>query len=136
MNPPRIKHIALKVDSIDKATRFYEDVLGMQYVRTREHHGHVSRHLSDGYIDLALMEYESEQAPEALLAGPGPCIHHMGLEVDDLEAGMAALVASGCEILSGSPTQLPIKFRAPDGTVSEMVPPKQPSAQAPSGHAA
>ena len=29
------------------------------------------------------MLYDSESAPEATLAGEGPCIHHWGLEVDD-----------------------------------------------------
>ena len=41
--------------------------------------------MTDGYIDLALMIYDSEDAPEAQLSGKGPCIHHIGIEVDDPE---------------------------------------------------
>src|SRR6266852_6089757 len=82
----RIVHIAIKVDDLEKATRFYEDVFGFRQVHTGYARGHVSRHMTDGSIDLALMVYDSEDAEEAQLAGPGPCIHHWGIEVADKQA--------------------------------------------------
>lgn len=117
----RIVHLAIKVSDIDKATAFYEKVYGFRHVGTEPSPGHVSRHLSDGTIDLALMQYDSESAPEATLAGRGPCLHHFGIEVDDPAAALAALKEIGCEIISGSLDALPIKYRAPDGTVAEIV---------------
>ena len=75
--PGKIVHIALKVRDLESSTKFYEEVFGFRQVTT--HRGknseHVSRHLTDGSIDLALMVYDSEDAPEAQLSGPGPCIH-------------------------------------------------------------
>src|SRR5260370_35418835 len=82
----RIVHIALKVDDLEKATKFYEDVFGIYQTKTGHARGHTSRHMTDGNIDLALMVYDSEEEKEAQLAGPGPCIHHIGIEVKDREA--------------------------------------------------
>jgi lactoylglutathione lyase len=57
---PRIVHIAIKVDDLEKATKFYEEVFGFRQTGTGYARGHVSRHLTDGNIDLALMVYDSE----------------------------------------------------------------------------
>ena len=116
----RIVHIALKVEDLEKAARFYETVFGFQRVEEGQVRDHTSRHLSDGTIDLALIKYQ-QQSPEALLSGKGPCIHHFGIEVEDLEASVRELKASGCEILS-PPGELPVKFRDPNGVVAELVP--------------
>jgi ketosteroid isomerase-like protein len=62
---PRIVHIAIKVDDLEKATKFYEDVFGFRQTGTGYARGHVSRHLTDGNIDLALMVYDSEDVEEA-----------------------------------------------------------------------
>ena len=75
---PRIVHIAIKVPDLEKATKFYEDVFGFRQTETGYARGHVSRHMTDGNIDLALMVYDSEEVEEAQLSGPGPCIHHWG----------------------------------------------------------
>jgi len=116
----RIVHIALKVEDLEKSGRFYETVFGFQRVDEGQVRDHTSRHLSDGTIDLALIKYE-QGSPEALLSGKGPCIHHFGIEVEDLEASIKELKAAGCEILS-SPGELPVKFRDVSGVVAELVP--------------
>ncbi len=118
---PRITHISLKVDDLASASHLYESVFGFKYMSTAHSVGHVSRNLSDGSTYLTLMQYESEQAPEALLAGSGPVIHHFGVEVDDLDAYETKLRDAGCEILSGSVTKPPIKFRTPAGIVAELL---------------
>ena len=55
---------------------FMRDVFGFRQTGTGYARGHVSRHLTDGNIDLALMVYDSEDVEEARLSVPGPCIHH------------------------------------------------------------
>jgi lactoylglutathione lyase len=118
---PRINHIALKVTDLAAATRFYENVFGFRPVHTGRARGHISRHLTDGYVDLALIVYDSEEDPEAKLVGPGPAIHHFGIEVEDHVGWVEKVVANGGTILS-RPGEIPIKYRAPDGTVAEIVP--------------
>ena len=116
----RIVHLDIKVDNLDEATKFYEDVFGFKQLKTGRNGAHISRHLTDGAIDLALMVYDSEDSPEAQLAGPGPRLHHWGVEVDD-QAGYAEKIkAAGGTILS-KPDAGALKFRAPDGTIAEVV---------------
>ena len=116
----RIVHIALKVNDLEKATRFYEDVFGLYQTKTGHSRGHVSRHMTDGNIDLALMVYDSENEKEAQLAGPGPCIHHWGIEVENREETVRRIKENGGTIFS-DPEEGALKFRAPDGNLAEVV---------------
>jgi len=115
----RIVHIALKVEDLEKSTRFYEDVFGIYQLKTGHARGHTSRHMTEGTIDLALMTYDSEDEPEAKLSGPGPCIHHFGVEVEDREAAMKAVEANGGERFS-DPEEGALKYRGPDGCMQEL----------------
>jgi lactoylglutathione lyase len=117
----RIVHIALKVDDLERATEFYEKGFGFVEVETGQVRDHTSRHLTDGHIDLALIKYDSEESAEARASGLGPCIHHFAIEVDDMKKSAGDLEKFGCEIVS-DPGVIPIKFRAPGGTVAEIVP--------------
>jgi lactoylglutathione lyase len=120
--PGKIVHIALKVSDLEASTRFYEEVFGFRQVATNrgKNSAHVSRHLTDGTIDLALIVYDSEDAPDAQLSGVGPCIHHWGAEVDDMEIAAAKIKKLGGDVMSPLTAGV-VKFRAPDGTMAELV---------------
>ncbi len=118
----RIVHLALKVDDLEHTTEFYQKVFGFVEVNTERVRDHTSRHLTDGGLDLALIKYDAgTQSAESKAAGAGPCIHHFAVEVEDIEAAARKIKAYGCEIIS-DPGVIPIKFRAPGGTVCEIVP--------------
>ena len=119
---PQITHLSLKVNDVESATALYENVFGFEYQQTLQANGHISRQLSKNGFSLVLMQYESEQSSEALLAGPGPCIHHFGVEVDDMQKYEDAIRNAGCEIIGGSAEKPPIKFRTPDGIIAELQP--------------
>src|SRR5260370_16516023 len=112
----RINHVALKVEDLEAATKFYENVFGFRQVSTGRSRGHISRHLTDGYIDLALMVYDSEDDPEAKLVGPGPAIHHFGIEVEDHEGFAETVTANGGGLLSNTPP-VPPKSPPPPSTL-------------------
>jgi lactoylglutathione lyase len=115
----RIAHVAMKVNDLEIATRFYENVFEFRQVATTQHNGHVSRHMTDGETNIALISYPSDSAPEAKLAGDGPCIHHWGIEVPDLALALEKARHNGGEILKGPATEA-VKVRAPDGNVCEI----------------
>ena len=118
----RIVHLALKVDDLERSTEFYRRVFGFAELNTDKVRDHTSRHLSDGTIDLALIKYDAgTQSAESKAAGEGPCIHHFAVEVEDMKAAEREIRALGCEIIS-DPGVVPVKFRAPGGTVCEIVP--------------
>ena len=118
----KIRHIAIKVDDIEAAGDFYENTLGFRDVRKGRNRDHFSRHMTDGNIDIALVKYDSEDSSnEVKAAGAGPCIHHIGFEVDDLEARIEEIKDKGYEIIS-DPGVVPVKFRAPGGTITEFAP--------------
>lgn len=118
----RIVHLALKVEDLDKTTEFYEKVFGFWEVETRKTRDHLSRHLTDGAIDFTLIKYDAgTQSAESKAAGEGPCIHHFAVEVEDMEKATAEVRGYGCTIIS-DPGVIPVKFRAPGGTVAEIVP--------------
>ena len=118
----RIAHIAVRVEDLEEAKSFYEGVMGMKEVRSEHHREHFSCHLTDGHIDLSILQYDKgSKSKEALAAGEKPCIHHMGFEVDDLEEGINELKERGYEIIT-APGVIPVKFRAPGGTVAEIAP--------------
>jgi lactoylglutathione lyase len=118
----RIVHIALKVDDLERSTKFYETVFGFKESKTEKVRDHTSRHLSDGTIDLSIMQYDADtESAESMAAGEGPCIHHFAVEVDDIEKAEKEIREHGCEVIS-DPGVIPVKFRAPGGTVCEIVP--------------
>jgi catechol 2,3-dioxygenase-like lactoylglutathione lyase family enzyme len=118
---PRINHIALKVEDLDKTADFYEKVFGLSAVGKSRSEDRSRNRLSDGEIDLTFLKYDNDKSDMALVAGGGPCIHHFAIEVDDLNKYVAEVRKAGCEILGDSTTP-PIKFRLPGGPLAEIVP--------------
>lgn len=118
----RIVHLAIKVDDLEAAATFWQNVFGFTRSEVTRKRGHTSCHLTDGAFDLALIQYDSENTAEAQWAGPGPRIHHVGIAVDDAESLQQKLIESECEILS-KPGVMPIKFRDSGGIVAEIGPP-------------
>jgi lactoylglutathione lyase len=118
----RIVHLALKVEDLERTTEFYRKVFGFKEMNTAKVRDHTSRHLSDGVLDVALIKYDADtESAESKASGAGPCIHHFAVEVDNVAAATKQVKAYGCEIIS-DPGVIPVKFRAPGGTVCELVP--------------
>ena len=117
-----IVHLSLKVEDVQKTGDFYQKVFGFKDAVTRKTRDHLSRHMTDGGIDFTLMQYDAgTKSKESTAAGEGPCIHHFALEVADVGRATEQIMAYGSEIVS-DPGVIPVKFRAPGGTIAELVP--------------
>jgi catechol 2,3-dioxygenase-like lactoylglutathione lyase family enzyme len=94
----RIKHIALVTDDPVKTAEFYKEHFGLtELYRRPTDTGDKGVWLSDGYIYFAILKYGTGDAPRL---GPGQTsdlrgIHHIGFQVDDIEACKSDLEASG-----------------------------------------
>jgi len=88
----RIKHIALTTRDPDKVAAFYKDALGLKEIR-RSPKGAVF--LTDGYINLAILNWKTEKDEDVGANGPNyNGIHHFGFEVDDLDEACQKLQAA------------------------------------------
>ena len=78
----KIKHIALTTQDPDKTAAFYKEAFGLKEIR-RSPNGAVF--LTDGYINLAILNWKTEKDADVGPNGPNYSgIHHFGFEVDDL----------------------------------------------------
>ena len=72
----RIRHIALTTKDPEKTAAFYMQAFDMKEV-SRSPNG--SLHLTDGYIDLAILNWKTEQDADVGPNGPNYSgIHHIG----------------------------------------------------------
>lgn len=119
---PRIVHVSLRVRDLETSTRFYQQVFGFRRLHDTKSRDHVSRHLTDGVIDLALIEYPEDRGrADYPIPGATPGIHHFGVAVADLEAWIRRVREAGGEVLTPL-GEIPVKFRDPDGAICELVP--------------
>ena len=126
---PRIKHIALTTKDPGKTAAFYKEAFGMQEIR-RAPNGAVF--LTDGYINLAVLNGKTEKSADVGANGPNYSgIHHFGFEVDDLDEAATRLEhAQGerleekpgldQEMAAGGHRNFEMKWAGPDGVVIDI----------------
>jgi methylmalonyl-CoA/ethylmalonyl-CoA epimerase len=103
----RIDHIAIVVSNLDEATTLYQDVLGLKVDHTEEiaEQEVVVACLPSGDSEIELLQPINETSGVAkYLAKHGPGIHHICLEVDDIEQSLADLKAAGAQLINEQPT--------------------------------
>lgn len=120
----RITHIALKVDDVEKASEFWQKVFGFRLTSSFYQRDHLSVHLTDGTVDLALVHFGDAKTDSAKAAGAAPCIHHFGIDVPEprMEDYKELLSESGCSFIS-DPGARTVKFKLPGGGgIGEIAP--------------
>ena len=92
---PKLKHIALSTQDVDKTARFYIDVFGMKEVGKIDDPGTRGYFLSDGDVNLAILNFKNDTAAGAERGKGWSGIHHIGFEVESLDAIADKLAAAG-----------------------------------------
>src|SRR5215510_8694284 len=92
---PKIKHIALSTQDVEKTARFYIEVFGMKEIAKIDDPGTRGCFLSDGDINLAILNFKNDQAAGAERGKGFSGIHHIGFQVESLEAIAERLTAAG-----------------------------------------
>lgn len=101
-----IHHIAIVVRSLDTALDFYQHALGLELAERRAvpEEGVEIAVLPTGESEIELLQpLSTEGGVAAFLEKRGEGLHHVCLRVDDIEAAMARLSASGAQLLSEEP---------------------------------
>jgi len=103
----RIDHIAIVVPDIEEAQAFYEDALGMrvEHVEQVDDQEVIVAFLPAGDSELELVEPLTATSGVAkFLEKRGPGVHHICVEVDELDRKLAELKAKGVQLINQEPT--------------------------------
>jgi predicted enzyme related to lactoylglutathione lyase len=91
----RIRHIALVVKDLEATADFYQKSFGLS--RSELSEGPTARRIfmSDGEVNLALLQYKGETGsglkdPQSFVG-----VHHFGFQVDDLGEAQGAIEGAG-----------------------------------------
>ncbi|MFQ6029585.1 MAG: VOC family protein [Dehalococcoidia bacterium] len=124
----KIRHIALTTANPSAVAEFYKEAFDMQEIR-RSENGAVF--LSDGYINLAILNHKTEKDADVGPNGPNyNGIHHIGFQVDTLEEaaeklekvnGKALNQREGlAEMAANAPRNFEMKWSGPDEVVIDV----------------
>ena len=99
----QINHVAIVVEDMQKSLTFWRDALGLELHGLRDVPAEMSQ---VAFLPLAGSEIELVQPTSAdsgigkYLAKRGPGMHHVCLEVDDIDGMMVALKAKGVSLIN------------------------------------
>jgi len=102
----KINHLGIATKDISEALKFWEDSLGLENVHTEvvpDQKVKVAM-LPLGESRIELLEPTADDSPiSKFLEKRGGGIHHIAVEVEDIEASLAKLRAAGTRLIDESP---------------------------------
>lgn len=102
----KINHLGIATKGIEEALAFWQDALGLDNVHTEtveEQKVRVAM-LPIGESRIELLEPTSDDSPiSKFLEKRGGGIHHIAVEVDDIEAALDRLRSQGVRLIDESP---------------------------------
>jgi methylmalonyl-CoA/ethylmalonyl-CoA epimerase len=110
MPPIKINHIAVVVQDVEAALHFWQTALGLPLHHT-EHNDNEAVDIAflpvgEGEIEL-IAPFTKDSGVAKYLAKTGGGMHHLCLEVEDIEASMARLREHGVELINETPRTRP-----------------------------
>ncbi|MBC6937725.1 MAG: methylmalonyl-CoA epimerase [Chloroflexi bacterium] len=106
MSPIKVDHIAVVVEDMDTALKFWQDALGLPLGGTErnEHEAVEVAFLPVGESRIELLKPISDDSGIAkYLAKRGAGMHHLCIAVADIEAAMAKIAGQGFELINDTP---------------------------------
>ena len=102
----KLDHIGIATASIDEASAFWREALGLEICESEEvaEQGVRVSMLPTGESRIELLEPTSSDSPVArFLSKRGPGIHHIALRVDNIRVALSRLSASGARLIDETP---------------------------------
>ena len=127
---PKIKHIALSTQDVEKTAKFYIETFGMKEVGKVNDPGTRGVFLTDGDINLAILNFKTDAAA-GIERGKGfSGIHHIGFQVESLEGIAARLTEAGSRrrhdveqalgVGANTEGNVEVKYNGPDGVMVDV----------------
>jgi catechol 2,3-dioxygenase-like lactoylglutathione lyase family enzyme len=131
---PKIKHIALATQDADKTAKFYIDVFGMKEIAKLDGPGASGYYLSDGDINVAILNFKNDAVAGAEYGQGFSGLHHIGFEVESLEEiaermqtanaqprdDINQALALGMEGRPRGHGNVEVKYGGPDGVIVDV----------------
>lgn len=121
----RLRHFAIVVRDLDKSAQFYETVFELKRVGREDLEFASAVYLSDGVINLALLNYRGERGSGLKDAKSFVGAHHFGFQVDDIAATQKRIEAAGGQFFfdlgeDQEKENFERKFKDPDGIIFDI----------------
>jgi predicted enzyme related to lactoylglutathione lyase len=125
MSMARLRHFAIVVRDLEKSAGFYESVFELKRVGQETLDFATAIYLSDGVINLALLNYHGKRGSGLEDAENFVGAHHFGFQVDDIAATQRKIEAAGGKFFFdlGSDQEkenFERKFKDPDGIIFDI----------------
>ena len=127
---PKIKHIALSTQDVEKTAKFYVETFGMKEVGRINDPGTSGVFLTDGDINLAILNFKNDTAAGVERGKGFAGIHHIGFQVESLEAMTERLNVAGSRrrhdveqalgVGSNTTGNVEVKWTGPDGVMLDV----------------
>ena len=103
----KIRHLGIAVDSIKERLPVWESFgLKLHHTEKVDSEGVTTAHLKVGNYEIELLEPMGKETPVGkFIDKKGPGIHHLALEVDDIEKTIVKAKKNGLEPIGEAPRQ-------------------------------
>jgi methylmalonyl-CoA/ethylmalonyl-CoA epimerase len=121
----KLRHIAMAVPNPEEAAKFYIETFGMTEVGKTESPLASGVYLTDGTINLALLNYKTDEAAGKERGKDYVGVHHVGFWVDDLDASGKFIEDNGGSFFLDLPIEKESlyyekKYRDPNGIIFDI----------------
>ncbi len=128
----QIKHIAIATQDAEKTAKFYKDVFGLREIAKLDGENAKGFFLSDGNINLAILDFQNDQVAGAEHGKDYSGIHHIGFEVESLEEIAEKMKAANAQprddinqaLHLGAPAHgaanVEVKYGGPEGVIIDV----------------
>ena len=129
MKPIKINHVAIVVQDIDAALNFWEQTFGLKLDHVEDVPSQKSKvaFLPLGESEIELVQPTTSDSGLAyFLEKRGEGMHHICIEVEDIDATLAELKSKGVRLINDVPEELPgrkmafIHPKAANGVLVEL----------------
>ncbi len=121
----KLRHFAVVVRDLETSAKFYEGVFGLKRVGQETLEFAAAIYLSDGVINLALLNYFGKRGSGLDDAKNYVGAHHFGFQVDDLAETQKRIEAMGGKFFfdlgdDAEKENFERKFKDPDGVIFDI----------------
>lgn len=121
----QLRHIAVVVKDLEKAAKFYETVFDLKRVGRDDLEFASGIYLSDGVVNLALLNYKGSKGSGLSDANNFVGAHHFGFIVEDMKETQKRIEANGGQFYfdlgnDDEKENFERKFKDPDGVIFDV----------------